>query len=237
MTICSCTFLIDVKFESSPVERRSLSNCSSIRWFESQDDTQPPKYISWCLWSGDSLQLQRCQLGWENSVRVGKEKEGVYLVLLRFNIRWQLTAPGYPHSQNTETDIDDFLLWPLSHSHSKQRLILSQVITNHRVQEFFWGEVVLINEGFQLVSSRDKVMGLPVRSSVCHLWFHSLAILISVFVDDASWAMGASLRGDYLFNVRRLGYGKLWRNNARKLSGSVGLYSIFTFVTQSLTRV
>ena len=56
--------------------------------------------------------------GGKKSIVVGAV-EGVYLVLLRFNVWWQLSAPGYPHSQNTETNVNDFLLIPLGHNNSK----------------------------------------------------------------------------------------------------------------------
>lgn len=33
--------------------------------------------------------------------------------------------------EDSETDIDDFLLWTLRHGHPKQRVVLGEMIANH----------------------------------------------------------------------------------------------------------
>ena len=66
-----------------------------------------------------------------------------YLVGKRFGVGGYGHAPRlYAELFDAEADVDDLSLTSLGHDHAAQRVIVGEMVSNHRLEELFWRHVV-----------------------------------------------------------------------------------------------
>ena len=143
-------------------------------------------------WKGQAM--NQC-VGVGVSGRDAVDKDGRYLVGKGFGVG------GYGHASglnaellDAETDVDDLSLTSLGHDHTAQRIVIGEVVSNHRLKELFWRHVVggllwMSRQGGRMVSDAGDAeeegwTDRPALSSASRLESHnpSTFVLISVCV-------------------------------------------------------
>jgi hypothetical protein len=143
----------DVELEPGPVESARLAYRFDVGRFEGEEDAQPTKHDFVAELGCDKRQLERGELqeGTEwIGARVNMARSGVvstkrqrYLVGKRFSVGGYGHAPRfYAELFDAEANVDDLSLTSLGHDHAAQRVIVGEMVSNHRLEKLFWWHVV-----------------------------------------------------------------------------------------------